>query len=251
MSKTPLTIGILGGMGPEATALFFYKIIKLTPAKFDQEHLKIIIYNNPQVPDRTEAILNRTTDKLIAEIKEGILFLDRAKVNIIVIPCVTVHYFFEKIKCFTNIPILNIIEETTLYIQNNYPKINKVGLLATTGTIKSKIFHKMLYSKNFQLIVPDEKNQVKLMESIYGNKGIKSGNADKYTKQRIIRLAYDLIEKGAEVIIGGCTEIPLLISHKDLPVPFVDPLTVLAQAVIVKAGLIPKVIDNVNLTETY
>jgi len=102
------TIGILGGMGPEATSLFFQRIIQNTPAQKDQQHLKIIIYNDPEIPDRTEAIVNNK-ESPVEKVKEGVKFLENSIVDFIAIPCITIHYFFDEIVSSVNIPVLNLI----------------------------------------------------------------------------------------------------------------------------------------------
>ncbi|GAH53208.1 unnamed protein product, partial [marine sediment metagenome] len=104
-------IGILGGMGPEATVDLFHKIIKFTPAKKDQDHFRIIIDNNPKIPDRTAAILGKGEDPLPA-LQETARNLEKAGVDFIIIPCNTAHYFLPQIQKSVNIPVLNMIEET-------------------------------------------------------------------------------------------------------------------------------------------
>ena len=233
------TIGILGGMGPEATALFFHKIIELTPAEHDQDHLKIIIYNNPEVPDRTGAILKKN-ESPVAKIKEGLIFLANSDVDFITIPCVTSHYFFEEFITSVNIPVLNLVSLTVDYIQKYYPGRINIGLLATIGTYKGKIIESKLKQSKLKTIIPNINGQKNLMESIYGTKGIKAGYLTGYSKDLIVKVTDNLIQKGADIIIGGCTEIPLALKQEDIKVPFIDSLAVLAEAAVVKAGLMPK-----------
>jgi len=237
--KTTGTVGILGGMGPEATSLFFQRIVQYTPANSDQEHLKIIIYNDPKIPDRTEAIVNNGVSP-IEKAREGLLFLERSNVDLIAIPCVTIHYFFDELVKFINTPILNIVQETASYIKETYPDIKRVGILATTGTIKGYIFQKIFHPQDLEIIMPGDNGQKILMESIYGRNGIKAGITVGHPKQQIITVAQDLVRNGAEIIVGGCTEIPILLGQVDLQVPFMDTLVILAQAVIRKVGLVPR-----------
>ncbi len=236
--KKPI-IGILGGMGPEATSLFFQKVIQYTPADKDQGHLKIVIFNSPEIPDRTDAIVYKR-ESPVEKAKEGMRFLQNAKVDFIVIPCVTIHYFFDEIISSLKIPVLNIIEETALFIKQKYPEIKRAGILATKGTFHGRIFEKVLHAKGLITIVPDEKGQEKLMDSIYGKEGIKAGYTDGCSKELIMDVAADLIKKGADVVIGGCTEIPIAVGKDDLAVPFIDSLSVLARATVDKAGMTPK-----------
>lgn len=234
------TIGILGGMGPDATSLFFKRIIQYTPAHTDQEHLKIIIYNNPEIPDRTEAIVNKK-ESPVEKVKEGMKFLENSIVDFIAIPCVTIHYFFNEIVSSVNIPVLNLVEETALYIKENYSDSKKIGILATKGTFRGQIFERVYYKENFMTVIPDAKGQESLMESIYGEKGIKAGYFSGHAKNLIMNVSDDLIKRGAKIIVGGCTEIPLAIGQDDMKVPFIDSLSVLAIAAIRKAGLKPNI----------
>lgn len=234
MKRRQTTVGILGGMGPEATNMFFQKIIKLTPAKSDQDHIKIVIYNDPKIPDRTNAIIGKGQSPVPAMLR-GIKFLQKANVDFIAIPCVTAHFFYKEIVAKVNVPILNIIEETLFSIKSKFNQIRRIGLLATSGTIHSKLFHKTFEKHGLTIIVPNKRDQEILMDAIYGRNGIKAGVTAGEPKDKILRIADTLIRDGAEIIIGGCTEIPLVINEDDLTVPFVDTLKELAITTVKKA----------------
>lgn len=160
--------------------------------------------------------------------------------DFITIPCVTLHYFFDEIASFAKVPVLRLIDETMSYIINNHPSKKRIRILATKGTFRGKIFEKAFYTRNLKTLVPDKKGQNDLMEAIYGMQGIKAKFISGYTKYLISKVANDLIGNGAEIIVGGCTEIPIAIGQDDIRVPFIDSLTVLAKAAIKEAGLIPK-----------
>ena len=224
-------IGILGGMGPEATIDLFYKIIKFTPAEKDQDHLKIIIDNNPKIPDRTAAILGKGEDPLPA-LQETAKNLEKAGADFIIIPCNTAHYFLPLIQESVKIPILNMIEETAKETQKKIPSIKKVGLLASIGTYKTKIYHQHFKKYNIEVISPEEKDKEKVIKVIYA---VKAGNLSEEIKKNILKIAQKLIDKGAEAIIAGCTEIPLILKEGDVPAPIIDPTQVLAKIAIRKA----------------
>jgi len=232
------TIGILGGLGPEATALFFHEIIRKTPAEKDQEHIKIVIYNNPEVPDRTDAIVNNLESPL-DKICEGLIFLRDANVDFITIPCVTSHYYFEEIRNSVDIPVLNIVQETFNFIKREYPLVKNVGILATRGTYQGHVFENIFVPQHVSVIVPGEESQKCIMNAVYGKEGIKAGNTTGAPKDSIVKIANELTGNGAEVIIGGCTEIPIVVSNGDLKVPFINTLSVLAEAAVSLAGLTP------------
>jgi len=224
-------IGILGGMGPEATIDLFYKIIKFTPAEKDQDHLRIIIDNNPKIPDRTAAILGKGEDPLPA-LRESAQNLEKAGADFIIIPCNTAHYFLPSIQESVKIPILNMIEETAKETQKKILSIKKVGLLASKGVYKAEIYNQYFKKYNIEVISPEEKDEKEVMEVIYA---IKAGNLSKEVKKKILQIAQKLIDKGAEAIIAGCTEIPLILKEGDVSVPTIDPTQVLAKIAVQKA----------------
>ena len=224
-------IGILGGMGPEATIDLFYKIIKFTPAEKDQDHLRIIIDNNPKIPDRTAAILGKGEDPLPA-LQKTAQNLEKAGADFIIIPCNTAHYFLPSIQESVKIPILNMIEETAKETQKRNSSIKKTGLLASIGTYKAEIYHQHFKKFNIEVISPEEKDEEEIMKAIYT---VKAGNLSEEIKKNILKIAQKLIDKGAEAIIAGCTEIPLILKEGDVPVPIIDPTQALAEAAIQKA----------------
>jgi aspartate racemase len=226
-------IGILGGMGPEATIDLFYKIIKFTPAEKDQDHLRIIIDNNPKIPDRTAAILGKGEDPLPA-LQESARSLEKAGADFIIIPCNTAHYFLSSIQKSVKIPVLNMIEEAAKETQQRIFPIQKVGLLASIGIYKTEIYHQHFKKFNIEVISPEEKDKEEVMKVIYA---VKAGNLSNEVKGNILKIAQKLIDKGAEVIIAGCTEIPLILKEGDVSVPIIDPTQVLAKAAVQKAKL--------------
>lgn len=224
-------IGILGGMGPEATIDLFYKIIKLTPAEKDQDHLRIIIDNNPKIPDRIAAISGKGEDPLPA-LQETARNLEKAGADFIIIPCNTAHYFLPSIQESVKIPILNMIEETAKETQKRIPQLQKVGLLASIGIYETEIYHQQFKKFNIVVISPEEKDKEEVMNAIYA---VKAGDLSNEVKGNIIKIAQKLIDKEAEAIITGCTEIPLILKEGDVSVPIMDPTRILAKAAVQKA----------------
>jgi aspartate racemase len=227
-------IGILGGMGPEATIDLFYKIIKFTPAEKDQDHLRIIIDNNSKIPDRTAAILGSGKSPLPA-LKESARNLEKAGADFIIIPCNTAHYFLTLIQESVKIPILNMIEETVKETQKRISQIQKVGLLASISIYETEIYHQHFKKINIVVISPEEKDKKEIMKVIYA---VKAGNLSEEIKKNILKTAQKLIDKGAEAIITGCTEIPLILKEGDVSVPIIDPTQILAEAAVQKARLL-------------
>jgi len=229
------TIGILGGMGPEATADLFHKIIKNTEAGRDQDHLRILIDNNPKIPDRTPAMHGSGENPLPMMI-ETAKNLGRAGADFIVIPCVSAHYFIRELRERIAIPVISIIDEVAGEIGRRLPGMKRTGLIATTGTIRAGLFQDRLREIGVQVLVPPSEDQEGLvMSSIYGESGIKAGFISPENREKILKASRTLIEKGAQGIIGGCTEVPLVVQQRDIEVPFFDSLNILALATIRQA----------------
>lgn len=223
-------IGIIGGMGPEATASFYMKIIKGTKVKKDQEHFRVIIDSNPKIPDRTEAILwgGESPLKAIVETAKN---LEKLNVDVGCIPCMTSHYFIEDIQKAVSYPILNAFIEVRNYILNFYPKVTNIGVLATSGTIKMGLFEK--YLQGINILYPSSTSQTKkVMEAIYGCDGIKSGNLEGKPVRLLKEAGSELIENGAELLILGCTEIELALKQHHLPKPLIDPMEVMTNVLV-------------------
>lgn len=224
-------IGIIGGMGPEATCDLFSRIIKLTKAKKDQDHIHIIIDNNPEIPDRTQAIFNNGESPVPALIESGRM-LERAKADFIIIPCNTAHFFYDELKGHLKIPIVHMIKEVAKKIHKEFPAVRKAGLLSTQGTIKAGLYQKELGDLGIEVIKPDERVQDMVTEAIYGTEGIKRGYLEGKSKKLIYNAIDNLISNGAELIIGGCTEIPLVVDLKTVSLPFINSNQVLAEVAV-------------------
>ncbi len=225
------TIGILGGMGPEATLDLYRWVVKLTPAKKDQDHVPTIIYSYPQIPDRTQALIYGGGNPLPYLIK-GLKLLEKSGADFIIIPCNTSHKFLPGMKKHCKIPIISMIEQTRKYIEKHFTKIKKVGLLATTGTVKTKVYHDVFEGSKFKLIIPDQNMQEKVMEAVYGKNGIKAGIINKRVTGLLVEASRHVENKGAEIIIMGCTEIPLALSQSDFHLPLVNPVEILARSAV-------------------
>ena len=219
---TERIIGILGGMGPLATADLFRRIVVKTPAKRDQDHPRIIIYNNPKIPDRTAFILGNGEDprpELIASARK----LESWGADFIIMPCNTAHFFAETIQKAIKIPLVNMVEETAKVVREM--GLMKVGLLATDGTIKGLVYHRALLKYGVGIAVPNKADQEKVMRAIYA--GVKAGNLE-LGRKLLLEVARRL-EKRSDGIIAGCTEVSVALKPEDLGVPLIDPMNVIAE----------------------
>jgi len=215
-------IGILGGMGPLATAELFRRIVEKTPAKRDQEHPRIIIYNNPKIPDRTAFILGKGEDPR-PELIDSARKLESWGADFIIMPCNTAHFFTETIQRAINIPLVSMVEETAEAVRRM--GLRKVGLLATDGTIKGLVYHRALLSHGVEIAVPGRKDQELVMKAIY--EGVKAGNVE-LGRKLLLDVARRL-ERRVDGIIAGCTEVSVALKPEDLKVPLIDPMDVIAE----------------------
>jgi aspartate racemase len=224
-------IGILGGMGPEATSDLYLRIIKATPAKRDQDHPRVIIYSNSKVPDRTAAILGTGPSPMPELIRAG-KRLEEAGADFIIIPCNTAHYFIDQLQKELRVPVLHMIKLSAAKAKKSYPNVKKAGLLATDGTMKSGLYKSAYSDAGVEILEPSPEKQADVMKAIYQN--IKAGNL--IDGGFLLRgVANDLLSAGAEMIICGCTEVSLVLKEGDLHVPILDPLQVLAEEAVAEA----------------
>lgn len=223
------TVGIIGGMGPGATALLFQKLIDYTDARTDAEHMHIVIDNNCEIPDRTEAIMKGENTPAISICESG-KKLEAFGVELILIPCNTSHYFYDYIQEHIKIPVVNMIAETAAVCLSKGYK--KVGILATTGTCKTHTYDRELSKQGIEVVYPDDEGQKKVMEIIYdqvkAGKTVNASILDQTLKEMTVR--------GAQAFILGCTELPFAIKEGDFGYYFIDSLDVLAKRAVEMAG---------------
>ncbi len=237
----PFKIGVVGGVGPAATIDFMNKIVRNTQAGRDQEHVKMVVEQNPQIPDRTENLIGDGVDPTIA-LYSTCKKLEADDADIIAIPCNTAHAFVERIQPYLSIPIVNMLFETAECIKRNYGGSRTIGLLATSGTIRSRVYHNAIGDAGCELLVPDEENQNRVMNAIYGPKGVKAGFTQGECVDDLLLALTSLVLRGAEVIILGCTELPLLLQQDEaFPVAgktivVLDPTEILARKCVQLSG---------------
>ncbi|WP_158212302.1 aspartate/glutamate racemase family protein [Natranaerobius trueperi] len=219
------TVGVLGGLGPKATVDFMDKVIDKTPSSKDQDHVRMLVDNNPKIPDRTEAILNDSQSPLsyLEDMAKG---LENYGADFLVMPCNTAHYFYNDVQKTVNIPFVNMLQCTAQYINDVVESQNrKVGLLATNGTIRTKIYQQQLQEYNLEVIIP-ESYQHQVTEAIYA---VKSGDICDSSRRLLDEPIGYLEDEGAEAIILGCTELPVLVTDKKADKAIlVDPTDILA-----------------------
>ena len=225
--KTPL-IGIIGGMGTQATAYFYEVLYKKQSVTVEQELFDALVYSIPSAPDRTAFITGKTQANPYKSIVHAAKTLENAGASLLTLLCVTAHFFYDDLKSSVSIPLLNIPEETALCAAKR--SISKVGLLATDGALKGKVFHTAFEKRGIEIIIPSPALQSELMTLIYD---IKLGSA--VPPLPLDTIVQELQTSGVELIILGCTD--LCISGMENP-DHINVLDLLADAVLVHSGAI-------------
>ena len=235
--KKAFKIGVVGGVGPAATVDLLNKIVVNTDARRDQEHIKVVVEQNPQIPDRTENLLKDGIDPTVA-LYATCKRLQADDADIIVIPCNTAHAFVPRIQPYLSIPIVNMLDATMATLSQTWPGQKQVGLLATSGTISTRVYHEAARAVGIELLVPDDENQAQVMDAIYGPRGVKAGFTEGECLTQLLAAMTSLVARGAEILILGCTELPLLMPQNPAypiagkTVAIVDPTEILAKTCI-------------------
>jgi len=230
------SIGIIGGMGPEATWDFYGRIIKATPAHKDSEHIRVIIDSNPKIPDRTKSILGLGPSPVEAMIESG-RYLERSGADFLLIPCMTAHHFIKPVQEALNIEIINGFELIRRFMDSDIMVDKKTAVIATTGCINTRIFENYLEEERL-LFLDDMTQNTEVMDIIYGPRGIKAGHVSGEVIARLTRLFEVFQQQSAEYVIAGCTEISLVLKNQPMPLPVIDPMDLLAlEAVRLVKGL--------------
>lgn len=224
-------LGILGGMGPLATAHLFQKIISCTRADSDQEHIRIFIDNNTGVPDRTASLLDGGEDPRPYLI-ESARKLEAMGADFLIMPCNTAHAFYEDIVDAIHILFLNMIEETARFVRAEFPDTIRVGLLSTAGTCKTGVYDRVFKKYGLEVRKPSADDQKAVTALIYG---IKQGHLDRGLKEFYGTVEH-LRTDGLDVFVLGCTELSVAYDVKCFKGLFVDPVHVIATAAIRYAG---------------
>ncbi len=223
-------LGIIGGMGAEATADFYQRLVRRTPASRDQEHLHVLINSNAKIADRTTSIMEGSTATLEAVV-ESAQTLESMGAEILAMPCNAAHFWYDEIIARIQVPLIHMIEEVFLAVEA--AGLGRVGLMATQGTMKSGIYSDA--AGDIELLEPDAEGQERIHEAIYAIKLTASGESEQ-ARRVLLREAENLRGQGAEGIILGCTEIPIVIGQEDFEeFPIFDSTDVLVDAVLREA----------------
>ena len=226
------TIGVLGGMGPEATVAFFGRLVAATPAEKDQDHFRVVIVNDPRIPDRG-AYLEGRGESPVPALLRAARDLERMGVDLIAIPCNTAHAFLGEIREAVAVPVLDIVAETVAALAVALPPAGspKVGVMATRSTVRLRLYQNALAEKGFEPLEPDEETQSRVSETIANLKGSRDlRRVGQWMDEAVARFA----EQGASALIYGCTELCLAPVQPRLPI--FDSTAILAVAAVREAS---------------
>ncbi len=230
MAEKKPRLGILGGMGPQATQIFYQRVLDRTEAECDQEHLPTLILSDTEMPDRTEAILGGTGEKVYQRLLEDARLLEREGCTAIAIPCNTSHYFVDELQKELTVPIIHMVRETCKVLKARGCK--RVGILATDGTVRTHTYQKECAALGFEGVTPDEATQKLVMSVIYDE--IKKG--EKGSREKFAAIDRALRAMGCDAAILGCTELSVYRVYHGLPDFYVDAMEVLVERSITACG---------------
>ncbi len=219
-------------MGPAATADFYQKLILATPATRDQDHLRVVMWADPTVPNRQEALLHNGADPT-PWLEEGVEHILRSGAEIIVVPCNTIHAFLPGVLEGKSIEFINIIDTTIKAICQRGP-VTKVGLLATDGALASEVYQAALQAAGIEPILPSESSQKTLMKLVYG---VKAGEVGPDEREQVGPLLTELQANGVSTVVVGCTEISVLLEGLNSEMCIIDPSQVLALKTVERARM--------------
>ena len=223
-------LGVIGGLGPMATAYFLQLLTQMSDAETDQEHMEILLHSKPRIPDRTRFILGRSGEDPLPQMIEVGIDLKSQGAEVIAIPCVTAHYFQKNLEDAIGIPILNAVEETVLCLKE--AGISRAGILATDGTIESGLFQRAFAGEGISAMLPDRAGQQAVMQIIYQN--VKAGQP--VDSAAFWRVAEGLFGQGAQAVLLACTELSLVKRDFGLGEGFLDVMEVLARKAVLICG---------------
>ena len=223
-------LGILGGMGPQATQVFYQRILDKTDARRDQEHLPTLIWSDTGMPDRTQAILSGQTEPVYQRLLADARLLEREGCTVLAIPCNTSHFFADRLQAGLRIRLLNMVRLSAAAMAAR--GCRRVGILATDGTVRTGIYQRECAGQGVEAVVPGPQAQALTMSIIYDE--IKRGESG--SREKFAEIDAFLREAGCDCAILGCTELSVYRVLHSLPPYYIDAMEVLAEEAILRCG---------------
>lgn len=226
-------VGILGGIGPMATVYFMQRVLAMTDASRDQDHVDMLVWNHASIPDRTAYIVGDSDESPGPVMAQDARELEQAGAKFIAVPCNTARAFLDQVQAAVEIPVLDIVAETVAAARAAVPELSTLGILATDGTLRSEIYHRAAVAAGLTPVTPDDVVQKDVMSMIYD--GVKAGMP--VERDRFDAAVAHLRAKGAGAIVLGCTELSILQTDLEVDEPdVVDSLDALAARTVTLAG---------------
>ena len=222
-------VGVLGGMGPEATVDLMQRVIDATPAIDDVDHIRMLVDNNPKVPSRIKALIDGTGESPAPCMIDMARGLEKQGADFLVIPCNTAHHYYSDVATAVDIPVINLIELTADYCKQVQPDLQKAGLLASTALQQIHLYEPWFNQHDVQVLYPRQMNQQAVMDLIRAVK------AKQQTPEQILaysRAADDLQAQGAECLVVACTELSVIGDQLRTSLPVYDASELLAKAIV-------------------
>ena len=226
-------VGVIGGVGPAATVCFLDLVVRHTAAERDQDHVDLVVLQHATIPDRTAYILGRSDDDPGPVMAADARRLERLGVGFVVIPCNTAHHFTDEVAAAVEVPVLSIVDETVDEVATR-AGVARVGVLATSGTLSAQVYQRAIEARGLAAVVPDDADQDVVMGIIYDQ--VKAGRPADVAALHAV--ADRLQERGADVVVLGCTELSVVAAEHRLldDARYVDSLDVLARRTVERAG---------------
>lgn len=230
VTATEPVVGVLGGMGPEATVDLMSRIIRLTPASDDIDHVRCIVDQNPKVPSRIKALIEGNGTNPGPCMADMGRRLENWGADFLVIPCNTAHYYYNYVRDAVNIPVVHLLDLTVQTVIENEPGITKVGLLASTAVLNTEMYLTRFRERGVEVVYPRPMLQEQLLRVI---KDVKAGRTDSDVRAAFHEVAEDLKEQGAPAAIIACTELSVI--GDNMPVKVYDAADLLAREIVAVA----------------
>lgn len=225
-------VGIIGGMGPEATVDLMARIIKATPASDDIDHIRLVVDNNPKVPSRIKALIEKTGENPLPCLQNMARKLEDWGVDFLVIPCNTAHFYYPGIQESVDIPVLNMINLAVEAVISETPDLRTVGVLASTAVLDLKLYENCFTKNGVRLISPSDSLQREVMGAI---RTIKTSSYGREVVTATQAAADDMVQRGAGALLLACTELSIIAHQLKTSVTCHDAAQILAEAVVQNA----------------
>jgi len=228
---TKRRIGVLGGMGPEATVLLMARVVAMTSVDDDSDHVSMIVDNNTQIPSRIKALIEKTGDDpgpILADMARG---LETYGAEALAMPCNTAHHYAPVIEKAVDIPLLNMVQLAVSHLEALDLTIRSVGILASPAVQTTQIFDHAFNSRNIKTLYPSDQDQ--MLDSI---RTVKSNSSDGTARQIMEKAARELIDSEADCLLVACSELSIIADALPTVIPCLDTIDILAQSIIEFAG---------------